>query len=349
MNRSPLIDATKAVASQLIVLHHLVLYAPMSDALAAAWPALVEFLSQHGRLAVQPFLVIGGFLTAQSLDRHRGRASSAPWLPIAQRFLRLAPPLWLALLLVVLATALVGRWLAHADWLSPLPSLGTVLAHLFFLQDVLGVPALSAGVWYVAIDFQLFALFALLAWAFGAAGRPLAETWAPVLVAVATAASIVVFSRMPALDVWAIYFLSAYGLGALAAWAVGQPRARVCFVLTAAVLLADWLFAPRARPMLALATALALYGAAHLRWPASAGLARWAQRVMHFLADVSYGVFVGHFAVIILLSGLWHAMGLSGFGPALAFTGLAWALAIALGAGLQHAAERWTPRWRNPS
>lgn len=346
MNRSVLIDTTKAMALQLIVLHHLTLYAPMTDAIAAAWPALTDFLSQHGRLAVQPFLVIGGFLTALSLDRRRARA---PLPLIAQRFLRLAPPLWLALLLVVLATALVGRWLAHTDWLSPLPSVGTVLAHLFFLQDVLGVPALSAGVWYVAIDFQLFALFAVLAWAFGAAGRPLAATAAPVLVALATALSIAVFSRVPTLDVWALYFLSAYGLGALAAWAVGQPRARVCFVLTAAVLMSDWLIAPRARPLLALATALALYGAAHLRWPATAGVARAAQRAVRFLADASYGVFVGHFAVIILVSGLWHALGLSGVGPALAFTGLAWALAIALGAGLQHAAERWTPRWRSAS
>lgn len=343
MNRSALIDATKAVASQLIVLHHLSLYAPMTDSIAAAWPAVVGFLSEYGRLAVQPFLVIGGFLTAQALERRRGQ----PPLPqIAQRYLRLAPPLWLALLLVVLATALVGRWLAHADWLSPLPSVGTVLAHLFFLQDVLGVPALSAGVWYVAIDFQLFALFVVLAWAFGPAGRTLAATAAPALVALATGLSIVVFSRMPALDVWAIYFLSAYGLGTLAAWAVGQPRARGWFALTVTVLVVDWLVAPRARPLLALATALALYGAGHLPWPGAAGARRGLQRVVHFLADASYGVFVGHFAVIILVSGLWQAFALSGMVSALVFTGLAWCLSIALGAGLQRAAERWTPRWR---
>lgn len=346
MNRSALIDITKAVASQLIVLHHLALYAPMSDAIAAAWPAVVEFLSQRGRLAVQPFLVIGGFLTAQALERRRGQA---PLPLMVQRFLRLAPPLWLALLLVALATALVGDRLAHEDWLSPLPSVGTVLAHLFFLQDVLGVPALSAGVWYVAIDFQLFALYAVLAWAFGRQGHPLSVTAAPVIVALATALSIAVFSRMSALDVWAIYFLSAYGLGALAAWAVGQPRARFWFVLTAAMLLVDWVIAPRSRPALALVTALALYGVAHLRWQATAGISRGLQRVVHFLADASYGVFVGHFAVIIVLSGLWQAQGLTGVGPALVFTGLAWVSAIALGAGLQRAADRWTPRWRTPS
>jgi peptidoglycan/LPS O-acetylase OafA/YrhL len=345
LNRSPLIDAIKAVASQLIVLHHLALYAPMTDAFATAWPAVMDFLSAQGRLAVQPFLVIGGFLTAQALERRRGQ----PPLPqIAQRYLRLAPPLWLALLLVVLATALVGRWLPDADWLSPLPSVGTLLAHLFFLQDVLGVPALSAGVWYVAIDFQLFALFAVLAWAVGPGGWPLAATGGPALaamVALATVASIVVFSRLPALDVWAIYFLSAYGLGALAAWAAGQACARWWFALAVAVLLADWLIAPRARPLLALATASALYGAAHLRWSAAAGAARGLQRVVRFLADASYGVFVGHFAVIILFSGLWHAAGLSGLAAALAFAGLAWASSIALGAGLQRAADRWTPRW----
>jgi peptidoglycan/LPS O-acetylase OafA/YrhL len=344
MNRSALIDATKAVVSQLIVLHHLALYAPMTDAIAAAWPAVVEFLSQQGRLAVQPFLVIGGFLTAQALDRRRARA---PLSQMAQRFARLAPPLWLALLLVVLATALVGRWLAHADWPSPLPSVGTVLAHLFFLQDVLGVPALSAGVWYVAIDFQLFALFVLLAWACGAADVPLAATRAPAFVALATVLSIVVFSRLPALDVWALYFLSTYGLGALAAWAQGSSRARGWFALAVAVLVADWLIAPRARPPLALAMALALYGLAHLRWSAAAGAGPRLQRAVYFLADASYGVFVGHFAVIILVSGLWQMLGLSGLASALAVTGLACAMSIALGAGLQHAAGRWAPRRRN--
>ena len=136
MNRSALIDGIKALASQLIVLHHLSLYAPMTDWIADAWPRLVAFLYDDGRYAVQPFLVIGGFLTAQSLGKRRGLA---PVPLIWQRYLRLVPQFLVALALVVAATRWLGQELAQQDWVSPLPSVGQFLAHLFFLQDVLGV------------------------------------------------------------------------------------------------------------------------------------------------------------------------------------------------------------------
>lgn len=343
MNRSALIDGTKALASQLIVLHHLSLYAPMTDWLALAWPALVDFLSQHGRLAVQPFLVMGGFLTAQSLQR---RAALAPATLIGQRYLRLAPQLLVALLLVLLATALVGRHLAHEDWLSPWPSWGVFLAHVFFLQDVLGVPALSAGVWYVAIDLQLYALFVLLAWATRGAQRPLAETAAPVVVALATAASLLVFSRQPGLDEWALYFLSAYGLGALAAWAGASVRARGCWWLVVALLVVDAFVDPRPRPALALLTALALQAFAHRGWQ---GIGHTARRVLAYLSDVSYSVFVCHFAVIVLVSGLWERFDLGGLWPALAFLLLAWSLSMAVGAGVQRLCDVWLAPRRAPA
>jgi peptidoglycan/LPS O-acetylase OafA/YrhL len=343
MTRSALIDTTKALASQLIVLHHLSLYAPMTDWLAVAWPALVDFLSQHGRLAVQPFLVMGGFLTAQSLQR---RATLAPGALIGQRYLRLAPQLLVALALVVLATALVGRHLAHEDWLSPLPTWGVFLAHVFFLQDVLGVPALSAGVWYVAIDLQLYALFVLLAWSTRGAQRPLAETMAPVVVAVAAAASLLVFSRQPGLDEWALYFLSAYGLGALAAWSGTSARARWCWWLTVALLLVDAVLDPRPRPALALLTALALQAFAHRGWQ---GIGRAVRRGVEFLSDVSYSVFVCHFAVIVLVSGLWERFDLGGLWPAALFWLLAWGLSIGVGAGVQRLCDRWLAPRRAPA
>ncbi len=339
MNRSALIDGTKAVASQLIVLHHLSLYAPMTDWLAVAWPALVDFLSQHGRLAVQPFLVIGGFLTAQSLDR---RTALAPGALIGQRYLRLAPQLVVALVLVVLATALVGRELAHEDWLSPLPSWGVFLAHVFFLQDVLGVPALSAGVWYVAIDLQLYALFVVLAYATRGAQRPLAESGAPIVVAIATVASLLIFSRQPGLDVWAIYFLSAYGLGALAAWSTAGARARWCWWLTVALLLVDGWLEPRSRPLLAVVTAIALYAGSHVTWRGTKHLGRrWVER----LSDVSYSVFVCHFAVIVLVSGVWERFDFEGLAQAWLFVMLAWGLSIGVGAGVQRFCDRWLS-WR---
>ena len=130
MQRSIVIDITKLVASQVIVLHHLIVYSPMTEWLTLAWPWLVAVIADHGLLAVQPFLVIGGFLTAQSvLGCRAGPLAASLW----QRYLRLAPQLAVALLLVMLSTALVGQHLSHLDWLSPLPSFGALLAHLLLL------------------------------------------------------------------------------------------------------------------------------------------------------------------------------------------------------------------------
>lgn len=68
--RMPLIDALKAVASQMIVLHHLAFYGPLSDGTHQLLPALVSWFSQDARMAVQVFLVIGGYLAVRSLAPH---------------------------------------------------------------------------------------------------------------------------------------------------------------------------------------------------------------------------------------------------------------------------------------
>ena len=52
-------DALKAFASQLIVLHHLVAYGPLSEALRLRLPRLVDWLYYDGRLAVHRLLDIG--------------------------------------------------------------------------------------------------------------------------------------------------------------------------------------------------------------------------------------------------------------------------------------------------
>ena len=325
MKRSLLIDGVKVLASQLIVLHHLALYSPMTEWLAERWPALVDFMTEEGRLAVQPFLVIAGYLAAQSLSRREPREFCRP---LFQRYLRLMPQLLIALLLVVGATWLVGDALAGEDWVSPLPSLGVFLAHVFFLQDILGIPSISAGAWYVAIDLQLFGLFLLLARWSRQAGVPLGESSAPTVVAVLTMASIHFFSRQPLLDAWALYYLSAYGLGALVAWARSSPKASSWLLVTTGLLLIDWASAPRERPLLALGTALLLYGFAQLDW------SRVSQRLHRLIAtwsDASYSVFVCHFAVIILVSGWWMKLGLDSEGAALGLFLLAWLGALLVG------------------
>lgn len=329
MNRSAAIDTIKAVASQVIVLHHFSQHAPMTDWLALAWPSLVEMIYEDGRLAVQPFLVVGGFLAAQSLSKQAG-PDIAPL--IWKRYLRLAPQFVVSLLLVVLATFFLGNELQHEEWLSPLPTVGVFLAHLFFLQDILGIESMSAGAWYVAIDLQLFGLFVILVRVSKLLERPLPETNAPVLVACATVASIHIFSKAGILDIWAIYYLSAYGLGALVSWARDSSGARKWLWITIALLLVDWAADPRARPILALATALCLDGFSHVRWSSTrTGLAK----AIRYLSDVSYSTFVSHFAVIVIVSAIWERYDFQGQSVALIFLILAWITSLLVGTAVQ--------------
>lgn len=334
MNRSLLIDSLKALLSQLIVLHHLALYSPMAEVMAHAWPALIDQLIARGPLAVQSFLVMGGFLSAQALQRRAG----APLGLVLQRYLRLAPPLVLALLLVVGATLLAGPALADAEWVSPLPSLGVFLAHVFLLQDVLEIPSISAGAWYVAIDLQLFGLLAALAWLCQRSGRDLAASAAPAWVALATGAGALVFNHRAQLDVWAIYFFPAYGLGVLTAWAAAHPRAHRWWLLGLALVVLDWLLAPRERPLWTLATAAALYGSTCL--PSTTVQRGWLRSATERLSDLSYPVFVCHFAAIILASGLWTAWQLQGAGLAWGVMGMAWLLSVGLALAVERVCER---------
>ena len=63
-------------------------------------------------------------------------------------------PYLLALTLSVAVAALVRPWFGHVS-VPDEPDLLQLLAHVLLLQGLLGQDSLSAGVWYVAIDFQL--------------------------------------------------------------------------------------------------------------------------------------------------------------------------------------------------
>jgi peptidoglycan/LPS O-acetylase OafA/YrhL len=171
----------------------------------------MEWLYGYSRQVVQVFLVVGGYLAAQSV---MDKPITRPLVSIVKRYLRLVPFYVLALLLISVAVA-VSRDTIHAAWLPSEPNLWQFLTHALLLHDLLGFEALSSGVWYVAIDFQLYALLMVLCYALQTENHRRLS----VVVALLCAASMWQFNRVDELDMWAIYFFAAYGLGVLAAWA----------------------------------------------------------------------------------------------------------------------------------
>ena len=331
--RLPAIDALKAIACVLIVLHHLAFYGPMADIARPLMPGIIDFLFDYGRMAVQVFLVVSGFLFATRFNP----ASSALGAPLAllfQRYTRLVVPYSAALLLAIACSAVAGVWMEHRSISEP-PDLGQLLAHVLLLHDLLDQEALSAGVWYVAIDFQLFALAVLLLWLphrlaarFPAQAGAL-RLLAALLVAGMTLASLFGFNRDDLWDETALYFFGAFGLGILCSWALRLPRPQLwlgLLTLTAVAALAvDF------RERIAVATGVMLFLAVAARsgllhtLPLPAAVSR--------LAQISYSVFLVHFPLSLLVNAV-----VSGFFPAnpvVNALGMLLALAVSIAAGAE--------------
>ncbi len=337
--RLPLIDALKAVGSQLIVLHHLAFYGPMSDWTLRLAPGVVQWFSQDARMAVQVFLVVAGFLAARSLAPHGMLRVTAPLRALWQRYVRTALPYLAALVLSVLCTELARQWMRH----DSIPDPATAwqwFTHALLIHSLLDVDALSAGVWYVAIDFQLFALLLGLLWLCKRAGVR-AAVW---VVGGVAMSSLFWFNRDADWDMWAIYFFGSYGLGVLTAWgcsvkAAAHLRWFWCLVMGLAVV-ALWVDF-RDRIALAVCVALLLgwaqYGQWLQRWPRS----QW----LGYMGKISYSVFLLNFPVALVVNAAFQRFVPAD--PVLQTVGvlLGWLACNLAGALFYHGVESRLARW----
>ncbi|HMW55089.1 MAG TPA: acyltransferase [Accumulibacter sp.] len=327
-SRLAFVDALKALAFQLIVLHHLAFYGPMSDHAYLLAPDLIRWLSQDARMAVQAFLVIGGFLAVRSLAPDGVMLATHPLDLVQKRYLKLVLPYLTAMLIGVACAAIAREWMVH-DSIPGRPTLPQVVAHALLLQSILGYEGLSAGVWYVAIDFQLFALLVGVLWLARTIARGTTIPTVSVLLVVTLAlASLYYFNRDGAWDVWGVYFFAAYALGIVTYWATDHKKTLGWLLpmvgLVAIALLLDY----RPRLVVALLVALAIGLARIYGW-----LENWPRsRLIAYLGQISYSVFLVHFPICLLINGLFARFAASDPWVNLAGMCIAWLASIAAGA-----------------
>jgi peptidoglycan/LPS O-acetylase OafA/YrhL len=300
-----LINLLKAGAAQLIVLHHLAFYGPMADAARPLMPSMIDWLDHNGRIAVQAFLVISGFLVAKSLSPAGRPGIDNPLATIGRRYIKLAPPFVVAMFLAIGASALARTWMIHESISAP-PNMSQLAAHVLLLHSVLGYESLSAGAWYVAIDFQLYALFTCLLWLCGrvAGGRP--RMWLmPLVVTLGMSISLLYFNRDAEFDVWAPYFFGSYGLGIMAWWASDPRRpfmatfALLTMMIVPTVLALELDFRSRIAVASVVACVLFLFGRTRLKTYASSG---WA--IVNYVGKISYSIFLVHFPVCLVVNAI---------------------------------------------
>ncbi len=294
------IQVLRASAALIIVFHHFALYAPLNEWAAPLIGDLLDWLANYAR-ATQVFFVVGGYVAARTLSRREWTFGACLRFGLA-RYCRLGLPMLAVLLMVIPIYAFARGWVSDEVIGAPV-DLAQFLAHLFLLQDILGYEPLSAGLWFVCINFQLsmgfvLGLAAQRRWAPGGEGLFASLSWGGSL------CSLFYFNLDPAWDDWAIYFLPYFFLGVLVYRAVHLGRRGELLLFQALLvlaLMASW----RWRLVIAMLFAMVLFVAERSglgqRWPRNAWLAS--------LGEISFSLFLVHFPVLVLVGALWARLG----------------------------------------
>jgi len=301
----------------------------MANVLGRSWSGLVDILFDDARMVVQVFLVTSGYLVARSLAK-KDRISLIP--SVFRRYLRLLPSYVSAIFLTITVTSLMRDYFdaimfkqGVQSWLPAQSTWTGFLGHLFLLQNVLHLEALTVGVWYVSIDLQLFILTLILVWLADSLRGNKDLKGRMVLVCALSCLSLWVFNLDIRFDNYAVYFFGAYGMGMLSFWATQSSRGKNLFYLTTISALGSFSYAPRTRLLIAIGTAVCLYWATRLK-PSSTLNPK--AKYLSLLSDSSYALFLNHFSVIIVMSGCWFYFNFHSALSAAAFIGLGWALSF---------------------
>lgn len=268
----------------------------------------MNWLFEYGRYAVQIFLVMAGYLAAQSLTRYANVKFSAQGLlkVILNRYLRLFGP-YAAALILTIACAYIARFWINDEFVGEAETLSQFLAHLFFIQGILGLDSISAGTWYIAIDWQLYSVLAILLISFP---RYQAVIW---VISVLAVSSLLFFNRSGTYEAYFIYFIGSYSLGVLAYLAKcfdnqGVNRlAKIALFLIGLIIIVSSFQEIWLRNYLAWFVAIALLFWGNKSYPSAdskmlEAIAWGSQR--------SYCAFLIHFALILLANTLYIATGM---------------------------------------
>lgn len=247
------------------------------DQVKASIPAWSHSLFELGDNGVAIFFVLSGYVIAHSL---RDREVTASYLGrfALRRSIRLDPPLWASIALVIIFAALSSK-VKGEIWTAP--TFGQVVSNATYTQIFIGYPSINTVYWTLCYEVQFY--LALCLWLMLAQRAKVIAYCSMFGVAVAFGGGIVT-SPVAGLfvDLWHCFFL-----GALAYWAHHGRMALVAFVLLNAILA---LSNPNVFTQFCMMTSVALF-VARKTGLMDNGLS-W--RPLTFLGTVSYSLYLTH-------------------------------------------------------
>src|SRR6478609_4424553 len=154
--RFEFVDALRGLAALAVVLPHAIgLFVYPHE----SWlTQLAKRLGAYGASGVEVFFVVSGFAIAYSLRDSTTEGFSLGRFML-RRAIRLDPPYWVGMLWAGIVVA-IRAVVTHQSIV--LPSFGKVLAHVFYLQDILGLGQFNLVFWTLCLEFQLYFVFAVM-------------------------------------------------------------------------------------------------------------------------------------------------------------------------------------------
>jgi peptidoglycan/LPS O-acetylase OafA/YrhL len=294
------IDALRGLAALGIVLHHLNLYGPLREPISRLAPLWVLWTDWACWIGVQIFFVISGFVIAYSLRNAEMTLRFVGNFAL-RRSIRLDPS-YLTVVALVSAMHLLPNWTALPSPHESEISLGQVLTHGIYLQNLLGYDNLSAGFWTLCIEMQFYLLFCVL-WGLAqwlarfvpsAADSRRATGWMGALVFSPLAvASLWWLGLDHAYENWIVYFFSMFFLGTVVWWTL-EKRLPAWFLWSYVLLIVarlSWVWGVE--------IAIALWAGVTIYIVGRMGrLADWlAWRPLKYLGLISYSLYLIHYPV----------------------------------------------------
>lgn len=348
-----LVDCLKVFAAQIIIVHHCLSYGELASAAKELLPSFSAFVFDYGRYAVQLFLVMAGYLAAQSFESMMATQNQSSKNGVAtvvqlalRRYLRLVGPYSVAILITIACAALARQW-SVAEYIGPPETLKQILVHLLLMQGLLGYESISAGAWYVAIDWQLYTVLAIVCVAFPQRKIRIG------IITVLCLASLLYFNRHADYENTFIYFIGSYGLGILAYWASGlsavkslahQAMVKKILIAIAVTVILSAMHSVWLRNYLALGVAFLLLYAGKRPYPQPQ---MWLASAVQWAGARAYCAFLIHFAFILLANTALIALGVQSLVVAVAVIGivsvLSWLAANYLYRWVELPVGRWRP------
>ncbi len=263
-------------------------------------PVAIDRVINLGFLGVDMFFVISGFVIALTL--YQRLASIGEWGRFfVRRQLRLDPPYWTAIVLTIISGIAVNR--AHPGAGAPVPSVSDVIAHIFYLQDFLGIKQIVGVFWTLCLEVQFYLFFGLTMLLLAKSklsGRTFMWLMLPLYVlSIVCFWGVVPFPRGLFIPRWFEFFT---GVVLFMYWR-GQLN-RTVLGAYLGVLVAALIISPQIHHNEAIVTlvSLLLISLMFLFAIESGGIKTWlAAPLLRYLGDISYSLYIMHAVVGIRL------------------------------------------------